>query len=300
MDKKKIKTRSTQDYVPLPDAPTEVCITNHIMELRVMEKQSHVLRRFHRLKGNLYLDTETGEVKEYQQKTKYSNNVRQLNRMFEELRQLVNANFTGEINELHVTLTYAENMVDFDQASKDFKRFWTKMHYRYQDLEYIRILEPQHTGSWHIHVLLKTNQYQYLMISKQVLECLWGNGYVWVNKIRNNDNIGAYFTAHHKDINAFEKGGEERTCKKCIVKGARLQFYPPNKRIYSYSKGIMKPTKIKTTFSEAMQFVDMKDLVFSSSTEIVAVDTETWRESVVNQIARYQFNTKRNRKDEKE
>ena len=191
-----------------------------------------------------------------------------------------------------------EKMEDIDKVSKDFKRFWEKLHYHYPDLEFIRILEPQHTGTWHIHVLLKTNCYQKLEIPKQVVETLWGHGFVRVVKIRDNDNIGAYFSAHQKDVNAFDAESEEQTDRKCIIKGARLQFYPPNKRIYSCSKGIEKPKKIRTTFSEALQLVDVEHLVFSSSMEITVTDTETGSETIVNQIGRFQFNSKRTRKDE--
>lgn len=298
MKKQKVKIRITSDYVPSPDAPTEVCISNHIKELRVVEKCSHSLNRFRRLKGNQYLDTETGEVREYQNHSTQKHFKRKLNKMFETLRQLINANFTSGINELHVILTYAEKMEDIDKVSKDFKRFWEKLHYHYPDLEFIRILEPQHTGTWHIHVLLKTNCYQKLEIPKQVVETLWGHGFVRVVKIRDNDNIGAYFSAHQKDVNAFDAESEEQTDRKCIIKGARLQFYPPNKRIYSYSKGIEKPKKIRTTFSEALQLVDVEHLVFSSSMEITVTDTETGSETIVNQIGRFQFNSKRTRKDE--
>ena len=66
-------------------------------------------------------------------------------------------------------------MTDFDKASKDFKRFWEKLHYHYPDLEFIRIIEPQHTGSWHIHALLKSNNYENLSISHEQIEKLWGH-----------------------------------------------------------------------------------------------------------------------------
>ena len=138
-----------------------------------MDKSYNNLHYIKRINQNEYYDTRTGEVKEYQHK-KQTHSRRNMNRSFERLRQLINANFTADINERHITLTYAEKMTDFDKASKDFKRFWEKLHYHYTNLEFIRIIEPQHTGSWHIHVLLKTKKYGNLSISFEEIETLWG------------------------------------------------------------------------------------------------------------------------------
>lgn len=294
----KVTTKIVAKHQPDENALTDVCITNQITELRVMENTHNVLKHFMRISKDEYCDKRTGEVKQYNHSKTKQNHERNLNRTFEKLRQLINANFTGEINELHVTLTYAEKMEDFEAVSKDFKRFWDKLHSHYPELEYIRVIEPQHTGTWHIHLLLKSTNYQYLTISHDELVKLWGLGYVYVNKIKNNDNIGAYFTALHKNVNAFENDSVGEIDKQCIVKGARFQFYPPNKRFYGNSKGIVRPTTFKTTYKEALQLVDEKDLVFSSSTEIVLENTETQENLTVNTISRLQYNAKRNKKGE--
>lgn len=298
MKRFQVTAKNIKNYKPPDNTVTDVSISKHIVEMRVMQRRCCNLRTFKRLNKEEYVDLRTGEVKQYRHQQNKKNPIRNLNHAFDRLRQLINANFTGEINELHVTLTYAEKMKDFDTVSNDFKKFWIKLRYHYPDLEFIRIIEPQYTGTWHIHVLLKSQQYMYLTIDKQELESLWNHGFVWVGKITDNDNIGAYFTALHKNINTFEDDSKERSGRRCIVKNARLQFYPPNKRFYSYSKGISKPKIFRTTYGNAMKLVKMENLTYSSAKEICVTDLETNREMTVNQIGRFQFNAKRNRKDD--
>ena len=189
----KVTAKAINNFTPDDNAITDVCISGNVIELRVTERRYNNLQHIQRVNRDEYVDTRTGEVKQYRHEEK--NRKRNLNRSFEKLRQLINTNFTGTINELHVTLTYAEKMTDFDKASKDFKRFWEKLRYHYFDLEFIRIIEPQHTGSWHIHLLLKSKKFEYLTIPHEQIENLWGHGFVWIAKTIGCDNVGAYFTA---------------------------------------------------------------------------------------------------------
>ena len=135
----KVTAKAINNFTPDDNAITDVCISGNVIELRVTERRYNNLQHIQRVNRDEYVDTRTGEVKQYRHEEK--NRKRNLNRSFEKLRQLINTNFTGTINELHVTLTYAEKMTDFDKASKDFKRFWEKLRYHYFDLDFIRIIE---------------------------------------------------------------------------------------------------------------------------------------------------------------
>ena len=287
----KVKAKAIDNFTPDDNAITHVCISGHVTELRAMDRSCNNLKHIKRINRNEYLDTRTGEVKEYQHKEQ--NRTRNMNRSFEKLRQLINANFTGKINERHITLTYAEKMTDFDKASIDFKRFWEKLHYHYPDLEFIRIIEPQQTGSWHIHALVKSKKYGNLSIPLEQIEKLWEHGFVSKRTTIGCDNVGAYFTALLKNLDVFEDDTKESTDKHCIVKNARLQFYPPNKRFYGYSKGIIQPIRFKTTYKEALKYVDEKNLTYSSASEIILTYDNPEENVTVNRIARYQFNKKR-------
>ena len=292
---KKVTTRIVTNYTPSDDAVTEIVYCGNVTELKTIDKISTQIKRYKRISKTEYVDTKTGEVHEYKNNTS-PNKRRNLNKAFEKLRYLINNNFNSDINELHVILTYGEKMDDFDKVSKDFKRFWEKVNYKYPDLEYIRIIEPQHTGTCHIHVLIKTKKKGYLTLPKDELEQLWGHGYVWISKIKNNDNIGAYFSACLKDVDVFEKDSEKPNETKCIVKGARLHFYPQNKRFYSYSKGIKKPVIIRTTYGEAKKNYNLEDCVYKKAQEIVLKPDDENEEKVINHVLRLQLNSKRKKK----
>lgn len=287
----KVTAKAINNFTPDDNAITHVCISGNVTELRAMDRSYNNLRHIKRINQNEYYDTRTGEVKEYQHREQ--NRTRNMNRSFERLRQLINTNFTGEINERHITLTYAERMTDFDKASMDFKRFWEKLHYHYPDLEFIRIIEPQQTGSWHIHTLLKSKNYRNLSIPLEQLETLWGHGFIRKTTTLGCDNVGAYFTALLKNLDVFEDDTKEEADRQYIVKNARLRFYPPNKRFYGYSKGIVQPTRFKTTYKEALKFVNERNLTYSSATEIILTYENPEENVTVNRIARYQFNKKR-------
>ncbi|MBQ6180126.1 MAG: hypothetical protein IJK31_00375 [Ruminococcus sp.] len=294
-NKRKVTTRIVTNYTPSDDAVTEIVYSGNVTELKTIDKISTQINRYKHISKTEYFDTKTGEVLEYQNNAN-PNKKRNLNKTFEKLRHLINNNFQSNINELHVVLTYSEKMEDFDKASNDFKKFWNKLNYMYPDLDYIRIIEPQHTGTWHIHVLIKSAKKGYLFIPKDELEKSWGNGYAWVDKIKDNDNIGAYFWAQLKNIDVFEKESEKPNDTKCIVKGARLHFYPKGKRFYSYSKGIKKPLHIRTTYDEAKKMVNFDDCVFKTAMEIILTVEETDEQIHANTILRVQLNSKRKKK----
>ena len=290
----KIFVRKVNNYKPDDSAYTVVEICGHIKEVRVLEKISRNISRYKRKSKDFFVDIETGEVHECKHNS--SNNERKMKIAFGKLRKLINANFSACINERHVVLTYAKMNDDFDKASKDFKRFWEKLYYHYSDLEYIRVIEPQHTGSWHIHVLLKSNEYRNLFIDVSEIEKMWGHGFVKIKKIKDNDNVGAYFSAHFEDIDVFEKNTDVSNERKCIVKGERLKFYPPNKKFYTYSKGIKKPVRICTTYGEAKEMLNFEECVYNASDEIVKKDIDSGFEKIVNHRATMQFNSKRKKK----
>ncbi len=77
-----------------------------------------------------------------------------------------------------LTLTYADNMQDIDQAQKDFRAFKRRLKKRGIDFQYIAVLERQKRGAWHFHIL--TNVY----LEHAKWEKYWGHGFVWIDKPR--------------------------------------------------------------------------------------------------------------------
>ena len=287
---KKIQVKAVSQITPKGGEHTEVCITNHIIEMKTVKRVPTNLCHFRKLNKTQYIDLLTGEVCEYKQKQEIQNNCYAKNKAFEQLRRIINLNFQGNYNELHLILTYSKLMMDKKQLSTDFKKFWNKLKYRYPNCEYIAVAEPQQTGSWHMHVLVKNTCNANLFIEKDILDNLWQHGFTYITKLIGNDNIGAYFTALHKDLNLYENL-DKSSNQKLIIKNARLRYYPPNGKLFTTSKGILKPKILKMTYEEAMDLVDNQTPCFTKTTEIVMCDNGV--EKIVNTIVYQQFNFKR-------
>ena len=248
---------------PSPDALTTVCITHDIIEVKVYEysRPSHI-SRFRKISKEKYVDTETGEIVHFQSHPGRggdgSSSRRNWNKAFERLRQLINNNFVGNANELHIILTYGSSyhMTDRSIASKDFKNFWKRLKYHYSSMDYIVMYEPDHRGIWHIHILVKKNDTDRLFIDNNILQEIWGKGFTKIKRTSGNDNIGAYFTVLLGSHNRNKKT-------------SRIQYYEKHKKLYTKSRGILQPSHLYMTYEEAQEFLQGHNLVFQKGYSII-------------------------------
>lgn len=263
------------------DELVTVTSMNHIIEVQYMQRMN---RKAHikKLGKDRYLNLGTGEIKEFKHIENRSQSFNSLRQTFKKLRYLINNNFTGKGNELHVTLTYAENMTDTDRLYRDFDKFMKRLRYSFRNettIDYLNVIEPQGRGAWHCHLLLRFNDLEEIYIPNKFddvtgkpvdapLYKLWGHGFVTIKGLKDVDNIGAYLSAYLADIELTEgniakflgtdyeivtkqvDGKEKR-----FVKGGRLCMYPPGVNLYRKSAGIRFPER------ERMKYRDMKKIV---------------------------------------
>lgn len=275
MTKSNVSVKELTDVKPTNHAKASVCFTNHIIEIVITEKRSNYLHSFKKVNGNMYVDKRTGEVREYSEHGFINRN-----RSFTRLRRYVNANFTGKQNEVFVTLTYSYPQFNRSQVSADMKNFWKRFKYRYKNCEYISIIEPHKSGAWHIHMLIKDMNKRYLWINKNKCCSIWKHGNIKIERIKKNDNIGAYFTALCKSDSETES------------KSSRLKYYPKYSKVFSHSSNIKKPIYKIMSYENAMKLVENHNECFSKTIGIFD-DNEQ-----VNTIFYKQYNSKRNRKGE--
>ena len=277
---------------------------NHIVEVMALGRLSGGFENVQKLSKTEYVLKDTGEVLEYNLSENRGENTAGLKDTFRKIRDLINNNFTGAGNELHVTLTYAENMTDLGRLHNDFKRFWQKYKRRYGDVEYLSVVEPQGRGAWHCHVLIRHNDLEKVFVPADELARLWGQGFIKIRSLKGVDNIGAYLSAYLGDIeltdetvrqamrlqnaNKLEiKEVEVDGVKKSIIKGGRLHLYPPGMNMYRHSKGIVFPEV------QEMAYKDIKKIVGSLTPNYSRTITITDDGSVLNQITYEQYNLKR-------
>lgn len=205
------------------------------------------------IKGHRYVVLETGEIKNMNQESeKRTDNLDSVIRTMKRLRRLIGANFvSNEINrkdQLWITLTYREDVNATDKNSpeivyKDFKRFIRKLREKYNPtIEYIAVLEPQASGRWHLHVLMKTMNNSKLYIPNSDIENLWGKGFTSTKRLKNSDNVSAYVMAYVSNVEIDLKSSDKgKANSKKVIKGGRLSFYPKGIRIYRRSRNLVDP-----------------------------------------------------------
>ncbi len=188
-----------------------------------------------------YVDLTTGEIKQMNTDANSRiGNLSSVKRTMHSLRRLIANNFNGGNNQLWITLTYgvdvnAHNLNDTKVVYKDFKSFISKVRKVKGCLEYIAVIEPQLSGRWHLHVLIKTATGDELYVPNHLIQKLWGRGFTKTKRLSNSDNVASYVMAYLSDLKV-DSG--DRTMN---AKGARLYMYPKGIRIYRRSKGIKDP-----------------------------------------------------------
>jgi hypothetical protein len=280
---------------------------NHIIEVLAVDKVTNGFSKIEKLSKTHYMVKDTGEVLEYKLSENRAQNESSLRRTFKKIRDLINNNFSGRGNEIHLTLTYKLNMMDSKQLYDDFRIFWQKFKRRYgSDYDYISVVEPQGRGAWHCHVLIRANKLAKLFIPHEEMASLWSHGFVKIKALDGVDNIGAYLSAYLADVELTEKTlpmavMEQREIKtvevngqqKRYIKGGRLHLYPPGMNLYRKSRGIKFPE------SEHMKYGDIKKIVGTAtpnySTTVTIQDDE--KQKVLNRITYEHYNMKRSRKE---
>ena len=246
-----------------------------------------------KLDADTYLDTRTGEVKEFVHIENRSQDLKSVARTMAQGRDVINANVTDINNCRWLTLTYAENMTDGKKLRKDFEHFNERLRDIFGHYEYITAAEPQGRGAWHLHVLLIFDCVAPFMKNDVVSNC-WKKGFVTVKKLKNVDNVGAYLSAYLGDIELedYQKlypNGDGRAYQvhtvdiedddgkivtKHYLKGSRLFMYPPGFHIFRWSKGIKKPTIERMHYSEAKELVSDSALTYRKCVNISDSDTD--------------------------
>ena len=113
-----------------------------------------------------------------------------------DLRRIVNANIDqwgDDVTCKFVTLTFKDNVKDLDLANYEFEKFIKRLNYKVygkscSKLKYSVVPEFQERGAVHYHVIFYNLPYT----KADVIEKVWGNGFIKINKIDDIDNVGAY------------------------------------------------------------------------------------------------------------
>lgn len=285
---KNIEIKIDNDFTPLPDnSPAKVTIAGNFTEVTTMKHKPNMegLKDKVRLSKDKYICMDTGEIREYSKILDRADNPH-LQETLKKIRLYINTNFHrgGQF----LTLCYDGCMTDFFKAKSDINSFLKVLRKAYKGVEYLWMIEPKESGSWHFHMLTKKKK-----ITAEKLQELWTQGCVDVQDIFDVKGIAYYLSpCYRKDVEA----GEEKevneidgidVLSKVKQKAERLKFYPSGVRIYGKSNGIEKWKEIKTTRGEAETYVKGKRQTGNITIKI----TEEATGQEVNQINKEIFET---------
>lgn len=217
-----------------------------------------------RIDSNNYMIKKTGEIRQYNKSKTRDEQIKSLKRTFRNLRELINTNFHGLPNEKFITLTYAKHQRDTKELLEHFKVWVKTIRRKYGKLDYINVVEPQASGSWHCHVLIKFYELPNNYIDYNEFRECWKHGsFVNVRSLEDNTNVGAYLSAYLTDIEVNDDTMQDLTLddvivtkevdnqSKSFIKGGRLKYYPSGMKLYRCSRGIKKP----------IEYYGQKDLI---------------------------------------
>jgi len=173
-----------------------------------------------------------------------------LQRSARNIRSIIDNNL--EFNDLILTLTFKENMQDYNISDIEFKKFIRKLRNKYGDFEYISVKELQERGAIHYHVILFTYG-KIINMSERELIKTWGLGRCELDYVRadNYDSLRFYFSKYLTD---WKKGDTIKI----------------NKKIYSTSRGVKKIIR------EKAKKVDILNAIKNNNHIIINKGSKDW------------------------
>lgn len=264
-----------------PNTPVTVKRCGNITEIRYAVHGPPEIA-IEKLNADLYVDKRTGEVKEFQHHTSRAEDKASVSQSLRKLRDLINVNLEDPSTALWVTLTFRERMTDPARLYEDYRRFWQRFKYYlrkqgHPPAEYIIAAEPQGRGAWHLHCLFLFPD-KAPFIPNAHMAKLWGHGFTKTKSLKGVDNPGLYLTAYLDGMELTEavqagqyKAGrlaETKDKSKAVIKGARLNLYPPGFNLYRCSRGVKRPEVCQMTEQEAQAEVSGMPLTYEKTISI--------------------------------
>lgn len=303
-----MKIEARESVQILPDVPITVTISGNVIDVMQQARRSRPPAIKWSDDRETYIILATGEVKEKKKRDTRTDDraaILQLRQTMKRMRQLINANFCGDANELFITLTYRELMTDCKRLKNDMEKFMKKAKRQLGEIKYLYVVEPQERGAWHAHLLVKQMRAHSTYWPADDIASAWGHGFIKVQKIQSVENVGAYLSAYLSNAPAdpaddVQREGQQNygepgdDMPKAIVKGKRAHLYPKGMHLYRGSKNLEQPIvkKIRPHSKEYERLISDAQLTFARTIDLY--DDEQGHDdrsglAYVNSITQLQF-----------
>lgn len=106
----------------------------------------------------------------------------------QKIRRLINSN--PDMNKF-LTLTYSTETTELKTSNYNLNKFMKRLKRDYPDLKYLAVPEYMKNNRVHYHILSNLP-----FVSCEVLRTTWQNGFVFIRKINNLQNVGVYISKY--------------------------------------------------------------------------------------------------------
>lgn len=285
------------------NAPLKITISGSVIDVMQQERPTSPPPIVWNADRTEYTDLRTGEVKKAKKrKTRVDDEkaINELKKTMRRMRQLINANWCGDENELMITLTYQENMQDPKRLKADMEKWIKKAKRRLGEIKYLYVVEPQARGAWHSHCLIKQLSAHSTYWPAEDVAKTWGHGFVKVQRITGVDNVGAYLSAYMTNAPEADDGDELNASynsvtgaeSKAVIKGKRASLYPRGMHLYRASKNLDEPIvkKIRPNSEEYRALISGAELRFARTIELYDGQSDDQSDlTYINRITQLQF-----------
>lgn len=117
-----------------------------------------------------------------------------INRTKSTLKRLINNNDF----KYFITLTFAENITDLNNANKCFNSFIKSISSVLLNFSYIAVPEFQKRGAVHYHLLVNCDD-----LTKQILDVYWTYGFTFIKNIKTDQFLHSYLTKYLSKDNSL-------------------------------------------------------------------------------------------------
>ena len=251
---------------------------------------------FKKVDTNHYFDPTENKIKEYNHNKIRS--AKSVKRSMNKLKVMLENYFSGATNEVFITLTTVEEIVDVKKMKQYFKSYWNEVKKFYgKNLVYAYVLEmQQERKSLHIHCIIKDLKRKKLYIPNHINEAMWAKGTTRVTRI--TDRLDIDFELDEETAMSDPKSfvAKQKVCaidkvisymikyrtKESITRGARLYETSPSlkkpKNLPEIEYGDLKKVLLKNghTYKNGSTLSIIDD---DSSKSINEITKENWSKS---------------------
>lgn len=234
---KKINDTDLVNYVKIND------------DLRIVKNSYHnTVPRMQKLDSNRGINIATGEVIEFKRSQNRSQRMCDFKRSLSRLRDIIKLNVTELEKCFFITLTYEDNISDREKFRKHFDNFIKKFRRLYGKCEYIKPIEYQGRGAIHCHLIIIFDKTPTLSITNEDIVRCWKHGSVDIGPIESPEATAKYLTNFPFEYNEANEDLDYWAKSKKQKKSERVCFYAPHEKLYTCSKNIKRPEKIKNKY----------------------------------------------------